>query len=428
MQVPVAGIDVGKNFSEMALLTPNNEIYQKIKIYHRKKECFNKSIDILKKAEKEFKAKPHIVMESTGHYFKILFNFFTNNGYKVSVINPIQTNCIKNLSVRKVKNDKIDARRLAIIYRLGEVKTSIILRDNTQMIKTLCRQYYKITDECTVYKNRIIGIVDQLMLNFDEVFSDICSNTALTLLYEYPTPDNILKANKEELIKLIASISRRGMKWATEKYERLCLKANEFKFLSLNDEANITILRCYIDILRTLEYSKDKIYKQILDLVESDRSESNTFSRMVDLLCTIPEIGIISAVTLLAEMGDFQLFKSPDKLVAYFGVDASVNQSGEFRGTENHISKRGSHLARRVLYMLAKSSIGKKSNGELRNPILHEFYGQKCVSKPKKVAQVAVMRKLICFIFAVLRDKKPFELRKPEEHQKQIRAKSSTAA
>ena len=63
----------------------------------------------------------------------------------------------------------------------------------------------------------------------------------------------------------------------------------------------------------------------------------------------------------------------------------------------------------------------------LRNPIIHEFYHLKCVSKPKKVALGAVMRKLVNIIFAVLRDRKPFQLRSPEEHEELLFAKSLVA-
>ena len=63
-------------------------------------------------------------------------------------------------------------------------------------LRSLCRQYYKLSDELTAYKNRLIGIVDQLMLNFKDVFPDICSKTAIAVLEEYPTPTTMIKADK----------------------------------------------------------------------------------------------------------------------------------------------------------------------------------------------------------------------------------------
>jgi len=59
----------------------------------------------------------------------------------------------------------------------------------------------------------------------------------------------------------------------------------------------------------------------------------------LELLQSIPGIGLISAVTILAEIGDFSAFSKPGKLVAYFGIDPSVMQSGEFTGTQTRCQK-----------------------------------------------------------------------------------------
>ena len=62
-------------------------------------------------------------MESTAHYHRLLANFLRNSGYEVIIINPMQSNAIKNLNIRKVKNDKTDALRIAQLYRLNAVKS-----------------------------------------------------------------------------------------------------------------------------------------------------------------------------------------------------------------------------------------------------------------------------------------------------------------
>jgi len=80
------------------------------------------------------------------------------------------------------------------------------------------------------------------------------------------------------------------------------------------------------------------------------------------------------------------------------------------------MSKRGSKILRRILFTIALANIRTKRDSKPCNPVLFEYYQKKCQQKPKKVLFYAVMRKIICIIFAVLRDKKPFELRIPEEH------------
>ena len=425
---PVAGIDVGKNFSEMCILSPNNEIYHRIKIYHDSIDSIKEAIGLLQKAEKDFAIRPVVVLESTGHYHKILFHYLSDSGFEVSIINPIQSDSIKNIGIRKVKNDKFDAHKIALLYRFSFIKTTVVPDDVIDCLKSLCRQYYKLGDELTTCKNRLIGIIDQVMLNFTDVFQNVYSNTALAVLDRYPSPKQILKANKQTLISLIEKTSKKGLAWSTEKYELLVLKAKEFKDLSINNPGNLAILKVNISMVRTLQDAQKDILDAINEIILADSLEDNpVLAPIINLLCSIPGIGILTAATILAEVGDFSAFSSPNKLVAFFGIDPSVNQSGEFTGTRNKMSKRGSRLLRRVIFTTALANIRSKRNGDKTNPVLYEFYQKKCTNKPKKVALGAVMRKLVNIIFAVMRDKKPFELRTPEEHEELLLTRSSVA-
>lgn len=425
---PVAGIDVGKNFSEMCILSPNNEIYHRIRIYHNSVDSIKKAIDLLQKAEKDFAIRPVVVLESTGHYHKILFHYLSDSGFEVSIINPIQFDSIKNIGIRKVKNDKFDAHRIALLYRFSFIKTTVVPDDVIDCLKSLCRQYYKLGDELTTYKNRLIGIIDQVMLNFTDVFQNVYSKTALAVLDRYPSPDQILKASKKTLISLIEKTSKKGLAWSTEKYELLVLKAQEFKDLSISNPGNLAILKVNISMIRTLQDAQKNILDAINEIILADSSKAEpVLAPIVDLLCSIPGIGVLTAATILAEVGDFSAFSSPNKLVAFFGIDPSVNQSGEFTGTRNKMSKRGSRLLRRVIFTTALANVRSKRNGDKTNTVLYEFYQKKCINKPKKVALGAVMRKLVNIIFAIMRDKKPFELRTPEEHEELLLTRSLVA-
>ena len=425
---PIAGIDVGKFFSEMAILSPSNKVVARMKINHDSYTDVKRAIELLKKAEKDFDSRPSIVMESTGHYHKILFHSLCKFGFEVSIINPIQTDSIKNIGIRKVKNDKIDAQKIALLHRFQELETTNIPNEDIECLKSLCRQYYKLSDELTTYKNRLTGIVDQLMLNFKDVFPDIYSKTAIAVLEEYPTPTTIIKADKDKLVSIIKGNSRKSLEWATAKYELLVLKAKEFEPLSVNNTANVTMLTVYISMVKNLQNSLTKILKAIHQLIDDDLSKDvPVISPTLELLQSIPGIGFLTAATIIAEIGDFSAFSKPKKLVAYFGIDPSVMQSGEFTGTRNKMSKRGSRLLRRVLYTTALANIRTKRNSEPCNPVLMDFYKRKSQSKPKKVALGAVMHKLVYIIFAVLRDRKPFELRTPEEHAKMLTRKHTAA-
>ena len=142
------------------------------------------------------------------------------------------------------------------------------------------------------------------------------------------------------------------------------------------------------------------------------------FKENVDLFCSHPEVGQTSATILLAEIGNIKNFSNAKKLVAFLGVDTSVSQSGAFTSTHNKLTKRGSNLARKVLYNLSLASIKSFRNGVPANPVLLAYYKKLTTSKAKKIAICAIMHKLINHFFAILRDKKTFKLRLPETHKK----------
>ncbi|MGI6697327.1 MAG: IS110 family transposase [Clostridia bacterium] len=425
---PIAGIDVGKFFSEMAVLSPSNEVVARMRIHHDSNADVKRAIRLLRKMEKDFASRPFVVMESTGHYHKILFHSLCRAGFEVSVTNPIQTDSIKNIGIRKVKNDKVDARKIALLHRFQELKSTNIPNEDIECLRSLCRQYYKLNDELTVYKNRLTGIIDQVMLNFKDVFPNAFSKAAIAVLEKYPTSEHILKASKGDLVSLIRENSRKSLEWSTAKYELLVSKAREFAPLSINNPSNVAMMGVYISMIKTLDENLTKILKAIRQLITEDMAKDTPMlSLTLELLQSIPGIGLLTAATILAEVGDFSAFSKPGKLVAYFGVDPSVMQSGEFIGTRNKMSKRGSKLLRRVLFTVALANIRTKRDKKPCNPVMMEFYKRKCQSKPKKVALGAVMRKLVCIIFAVLRDRKPFELRSPQKHA-QILAEKRKAA
>jgi len=117
----------------------------------------------------------------------------------------------------------------------------------------------------------------------------------------------------------------------------------------------------------------------------------------------------------MAEIGDLSAFNKPNQLFAYFGLDPAVKQSGKFEGTQIKMSQKSSAVARRILRTMALVSISKGKGGNTPNPVMRNYYLEKCKSKPKKVAMGAVMHKVCNTVFAILRDEKEFRIITPEE-------------
>ena len=369
--VPVAGVDVSKRFSDLCVLSPDNNVLLRQKIYHDM-VSMKLAEKKLHEIELEYGTRPAVVMESTSHYHLILFQFFTDAGFEVVVVNPIQSGALKNINVRKVKNDRVDAYRIAMLYRLKVLRPSQI--------------------PTSALRGR--------------------GSASRAVLHMCPTPEKLLNANESLLAKAICEAGNKGPKFGAEKAAKLREAAGSAQVIGVRSASNASLIKNVLDIIEGLLAAIQRINGEIKELVTQD----TRLDEDVKLLCSIPGIGFSSAVVIAAEMGDISLFRKPKQLAAYFGLDPGERQSGTFKGRKNKLSKRGSPQVRAALHMAAVSSVSRSRDGKYRNPVLAEYYERKCAEKPCKVARVAVMRKLSNIIYAVLRDRRPFELRTPQEH------------
>jgi transposase len=390
-----------------------------------------KAAQIIKKAEELHSMKSQIIMESTGIYHCPLYCYLRDKGFNVSIINPLISKSSTNINIRKVHNDSFDSKKLAEIGLKPDLKASILPPDSILNFRNLVRNHYDLIDERTAYINKLSGVLRVVFPKYINIFSEITSKASLALLEKYTSPDNFLSANKHEMITLIANTSKAGKTFAIKKYEEIIQAANDSKVFGLSLSSSFELIKQHIFFIKTYDEKIDENLASIRELIEEDKqnkeNKENTFIKQIELLESIPGIGFLSAITLISEIGDISTFKSPKKLFAYFGLDPSVYQSGNFVAKTGKMSKRGSRIARRALYMVAIVNISVKEN-KPTNPVIHKFYQYKCLSKPKKVAIGAVMHKLCNIIFAVLRDNKKFVLTTAEEHKKEYLLKKAIVA
>ena len=120
-------------------------------------------------------------------------------------------------------------------------------------------------------------------------------------------------------------------------------------------------------------------------------------------LTTITGIGITLAATIFSEIGgNIQRFSESGKLAAFAGIDPTVKQSGEFNGTKNKMSKRGSPYLRRAIWLASTVAAFK-------DPAINQFYEKKKAEGKEYLTIIGhICRKMVSIIFAVLRDNKPY--------------------
>ena len=421
------GIDVGSAFSFMTIVAPDGSVIQKpFKITHNKPDSLEKAVSAIKKAEELHSLESRTFLESTGIYHFPLFCYLVDCGFHVSIINPIITHSANNTSIRKVKNDKVDSIGIAKLGLSGDIPVSQFPAKLVLDIRSLTRKYYDLTDERSAHINKLKGDLHTVFPQYLDIFCDVTGKTSTMILRQYGTPDKILRGHKKTMIEKISKASRKGLSKAAERYEKLCAAATAAKTFGCQIDSIYFNISLTLDLIEKLDSALDSILQRIHQLVTFNKSEK--FIQQIKWLDTIKGVGFLTAVTIMCEIGDFSAFRNPKQLFAYFGLDPEVNQSGKFVGTEMHMTKRGSRIARRAVFAVALASIRTKRNGEGINPYLREYYEKKSGQKPKMVALGAVMHKVCNIIFAVLRDEKEFELRSPEEHCRQYQRPALQAA
>lgn len=410
------GIDVGSDFSYMSIVIPSHQFLGKpFKITHKDLSSLNLAVKYIKKAEEEHPdLTSRILLESTGVYHYPLFCFFKNQGLNVDIVNPLITHSNQNFNIRKVHNDKLDSKKIALLGLNPYLKVSIIPDDFVLNLRNLTREYYRLVSARTTSINKLVNQLDQSFPQFIGLFSKTTAVSSLMILEDYTTPDSILAEDKDVLIKKINTCSRIGVKKTQEKYNLLVKACHAANVYGHFQDSNTYLIKYFIRVIRFHDIEIKQIEAKINTIINSN--SKTHFVKQVNLIQSFTGAGFLSSVALLCEIGDFQAFKKPKQLYAYFGLDPAVKQSGKFNATSVHISKRGSKIARRSIYTFTLRSISKKRNGVPLNPVIRDYYLKKCESKSKMTAQGAVMHKVCNIIFAILRDEAPYVMITPEQH------------
>jgi len=381
------GVDIGKHNHEATILDESGkELCESIKFSNSTSgaEKLLSKVPTLKDAM--------FILEATGHYWLNLYCYLTSKGLSVQVINPIQSDSLRNLYIRRTKTDKKDSFIIADIARINRMPHTRLADENILKLQTLTRLRLELIEQIASLKARILGVLDRIFPEYESIFSSVFIKTSRELLKNAISPEEILEFDLSELSESLNKVSKG--RFGTVKAKELQSKAANSFGITLGLDSfrlEIKLLLSQIEFLEAQTKTLDSFIKELMQ-------EFKTC-----FITTIPGIGEIFGASILAEIGDINRFKSAKKLVAYAGLDATVNQSGQFTGTRTKISKRGSPYLRRALWSAA--NVARRFN-----PILQEFYQKKIKQgKHPQVALGAVARKLTHLVYYILKEQKPFD-------------------
>jgi len=390
------GIDIAKHRHELCLTDDTGSIIQQMFIENSQRG-FQKLLQNLDRLKLE-PGGIEFCMEATGHYWLALYCHLVELDYGVHVVNPIQSDALRNLYVRKTKTDQNDALLLADLLRFGRVPDTKLASETTLKLQTLSRVRMNFVHQIGSLKNRVIGILDRIFPEYPKCFSSIFIRTSIELLKQHPEPEEIAELDISELSDFLNEHSRGRL--GTERAERIQELARGTFGIRLALDAFTLELRLLVKQIEFIEEQVSVIEEAINQVMEELRPDIDVPYRHV--LETIPGIGAVLAAAIVGEVGDITRFPNAKALVAYAGLDATVRASGQFESTRNHISKRGSPVLRNSFWLAAISA-------RRFNPELKAYYNAKrSQGKHSNVATGAVARRLIHLVYSIWKENRPY--------------------
>ena len=331
-----------------------------------------------------------IGMESTAHYAENLIFFLFNLGYKIAIVNPIQTSNIRKTNIRKTKTDKVDTYLIIKTLMFNNTRYLTSYDVKTLELKTACRARRKLVQTCASAKIQLNTYIDQLFPELHSVFkSGIHTKSCYQLLKEFTTPKAISKAHLTRLTGLLSKASK-GHYGKDE-----AKKLKEVAKTSVGIDNNALVLR--------VTHAIQQIELITLQITEIESSIEKTMEEINSVVKTVPGIGSLNGAMIISEIGDINRFESPCKLLAYAGLDPSVIQSGNFTARSTRMSKRGSPTLRYAL-------INAAFNVSLNNETFKKYYDLK-ISQGKSHFNALghTAHKLVRVLFKLLKENVAFK-------------------
>lgn len=244
----------------------------------------------------------HVAMESTGVYWKPVFNILEAD-FEVILVNARH---IKNVPGQKT--DKKDSNWIAKLLLSGLLKGSFIPPVGIRELRDLTRYRRKVIQQEASEKNRIQKILEDANIKLSSVVSDMSGVTATKIISMMIDGED----NLEELVKL-----RHGKMKATEEELTMSLKGN----LTEHHKFMLNTIKKSIEDKENLIAEIDKRIDQQLEKCELKAD--------AELLESIPGVGKDAAAGIIAEIGNnMDQFPNEHHLASWAGMSPGNNESG----------------------------------------------------------------------------------------------------
>lgn len=369
------GIDISKYKHDFCIISNAGELIVENESFQNNKIGFQSLLDRLKPYNK---SEVHIAFEATGHYSLNLELFLINNGYSFFKINPLIIHqFLKARSLRRTKTDKADSITIANYLMSVPYKPNSDLLYNISSLKSLCRTREFLIKERSKFAVLLTNELDKSFPELKPFFNNMISTTLLYILEKYTNIKHILAMKDYDSLRKLS----RG-KFTYAKFTKL--KELAKNSVGYYDENTDLLISTYVSIYNDFNNKIDPINKQISTIIKELNPK----------MLSIPGLGEISAATILSEYGDIKNFSTPNKMLAFAGLDPSINQSGTLEYNGKMVKHGSGHL--RYAIMNIAMAILRYS------PTFYDYYLKKrSEGKCHRVALSHVCKKLIRVVYSL---------------------------
>lgn len=315
----------------------------------------------------------HIAMESTGVYWKPIYNVLGDE-FEILLVNARH---VKNVPGHKTDNG--DSRWLAKLLLSGLLRGSFIPAKPIRELRDLNRYKTKLTRAVSAEKNRVQKILEDANIKLSVVLSDIFGVSGMKILKlivdgKYNPKESIyyvhgnVKAEREEIIESVTG-------YVTEHH----------RFM----------LSTLLESINKLEGTIKKVTARIEEHVAP-------YYEIIELLQTIPGVGLDGSIGIIAEIGvDMEKFPDQQHLASWAGLSPGNNESAG-KNKSGRITYGNKYLRALIVELAWAAS-------RTKNTYLSSKYKSLVGRRGKKRAIIAVGHKILIAAYFIIKDKVEFK-------------------
>ena len=331
------GIDVAKDKHDCFITNTDGEVLFKSFAITNNLDGFDELYQKIESVMEDV-SKVKVGLEATGHYSYNLLGYLLDKGLATFVINPLHTNLYrKSLSLRQTKTDKVDARTIASMLMSDvNLKSYSDTSYHNEELKSLTRYRFDKVKERAQLKQSISRLVCILFPELEKLVPTLHQNSVYELLYEFPGAKHVANAHLTRLSNLVETASKGHYTKDTAITFREVARTS----IGSNMPAKSLELKHTIKLIREIDAEIEEVENEIKIIMDEINSP----------ILSIPGISYRMGAMIIAEIGDFSKFDSPDKILAFAGMSPSTYQSGQLDNCYARMEKRGSRYLRYALF------------------------------------------------------------------------------